>query len=95
MNGSTTVPPPVGDDASAPSPARSGLSRYVRANGIRRYAVGGANSWAEHVADGMRPAAPGVQTAVIPGAGHRVAEHGPQAMLEALDTFLAPYRAAA
>jgi pimeloyl-ACP methyl ester carboxylesterase len=54
--------------------------------------IGGVNSWAEHVADGMRPAAPGVQTAVIPGAGHWVAEQAPGAMLDTLTAFLASSR---
>jgi pimeloyl-ACP methyl ester carboxylesterase len=30
---------------------------------------------------------------VIPGSGHWVAEQSPEQMLDALDTFLAPYRA--
>jgi len=51
--------------------------------------IGGVNSWGDHVADGMRPAAPDVQTAVIPGAGHWVAEQAPTAMLDTLATFWA------
>jgi pimeloyl-ACP methyl ester carboxylesterase len=34
-----------------------------------------------------------VETAVIPGAGHWVAEQAPEEMLAVLTAFLAPYRA--
>lgn len=57
--------------------------------------IGGVNSWAEHVAEGMHPAATDVQSAVIPDAGHWVAEQGPDELLSALTAFLAPYRTAA
>jgi len=39
----------------------------------------------------MKPAADDVQTVVIPGAGHWVAEQAPE-QLAALTAFLAPYR---
>jgi pimeloyl-ACP methyl ester carboxylesterase len=42
----------------------------------------------------MMLAAGNVQTVVIPGAGHWVAEQAPAQMLAALTAFLAPYRAA-
>jgi pimeloyl-ACP methyl ester carboxylesterase len=54
--------------------------------------IGGENSWGEHAGHGMEPAANDVQTAVIPGAGHWVAEQAPEEMLAALTAFLAPYR---
>jgi pimeloyl-ACP methyl ester carboxylesterase len=57
--------------------------------------IGGVNSWGTNVAEGMLPAAPGVQTAVIPGAGHWIAEQNAVGTLDALTGFLAPYRAAA
>jgi pimeloyl-ACP methyl ester carboxylesterase len=57
--------------------------------------IGGANSWAEHVAEGMRPATTDVETAIIPNAGHWVAEQNPAGMIEALTTFLASYRVVA
>ena len=38
----------------------------------------------------MKPAAAHVQTVVIPGSGHWVAEQAPEEMLEALGTLLAP-----
>ena len=40
----------------------------------------------------MKPAADDVQTVVIPGAGHWVAEQAPEEMLAALTGFLASYR---
>jgi len=55
-------------------------------------AIGGAKSWSEMVGN---VAANDVQTVVIPGVGHWVAEQAPEEMLAALGTFLAPYRAAA
>jgi pimeloyl-ACP methyl ester carboxylesterase len=54
-------------------------------------AIGGADSWGDMVG---HLAADDVQTVVIPGAGHWVAEQAPEAMLAALTEFLAPYRAA-
>jgi pimeloyl-ACP methyl ester carboxylesterase len=56
--------------------------------------IGGENSWGPLAGEAMRAAATDVQTLVIPGAGHWVAEQAPEEMLEALGTFLAPYRAA-
>jgi pimeloyl-ACP methyl ester carboxylesterase len=53
---------------------------------------GGAASWGEAAGNGMKPAANDVQTVVIPGAGHWVAEMAPEAMLAAMTAFLAPYR---
>jgi pimeloyl-ACP methyl ester carboxylesterase len=55
-------------------------------------AIGGAESWGEEVGNGMKPAADDVQSVVIPGAGHWVAEQAPEEMLAALTAFLAPYR---
>jgi pimeloyl-ACP methyl ester carboxylesterase len=55
---------------------------------------GGAESWGEEAGNGMKPAAAHVQTVVIPGAGHWVAEQAPDRMLAALNAFLAPYREA-
>ena len=55
-------------------------------------AIGGAASYGEHVGDAMKPLADDVQSVVIPGAGHWVAEEAPEEMLAALTAFLAPYR---
>lgn len=57
--------------------------------------IGGENSWGALPADGMKPLANDVQTVVIPGVGHWVAEQAPEEVLAALTAFLAPYRAAA
>jgi pimeloyl-ACP methyl ester carboxylesterase len=55
-------------------------------------AMGGVNSWGGHVAEGMLPAATQVTPAIIPGAGHWIAEQASAATVAALTTFLAPYR---
>ena len=55
-------------------------------------AIGGEASFGEHVAEAVQVVADDVQSVVIPGTGHFVAEEAPDAMLEALTTFLAPYR---
>ena len=55
-------------------------------------AIGGAASYGDHVAEAMKPLADDVQSVVIPGAGHWVAEQAPDEMLAALTAFLAPYR---
>jgi len=56
-------------------------------------AIGGEASYGDHVAEAMRNLADDVQTAVIPGTGHWVAEDAPEATLAALTAFLAPYAA--
>jgi pimeloyl-ACP methyl ester carboxylesterase len=58
-------------------------------------AIGGEESWGAAVGKSMEPLATDVQSVVIPGAGHWVAEQAPKEMLAALTAFLAPYRAAA
>ena len=55
-------------------------------------AIGGAESSGEGVGNTMKLAADDVQTLVIPGCGHWVAEQAPEQLLAALTTFLAPYR---
>jgi pimeloyl-ACP methyl ester carboxylesterase len=55
-------------------------------------AIGGAESYGDHVAEAMSIVADDVQSVVIPGAGHWVAEEAPGEMLAALTAFLAPYR---
>jgi pimeloyl-ACP methyl ester carboxylesterase len=52
--------------------------------------IGGENGWGADAAGGIRRAAPDVQTLVIPGTGHWVAEQAPDQMLHALQTFLSP-----
>jgi pimeloyl-ACP methyl ester carboxylesterase len=58
-------------------------------------AIGGEKSWGELAGQGIEPAANDVQTVVIPGVGHWVAEQAPEEMLAALTAFLGPYRDAA
>src|SRR5215831_17721164 len=55
-------------------------------------AIGGAESTGEAPGNTMKLAADDVQTHVIPGCGHWVAEQAPQELLAALTAFLAPYR---
>ncbi len=55
-------------------------------------AIGGAESWGEAV--GKVPA-DDLQTVVIPGHGHWLAETAPEETLAALAPFLAPFRDAA
>jgi pimeloyl-ACP methyl ester carboxylesterase len=53
--------------------------------------IGGENSWGPLAGLAMTPAAVDVQTVVIPGCGHWVAEHAPDELLAALSAFLDPY----
>ena len=55
-------------------------------------AMGGAESSGAMVADTMKLVADDVQTLVVPGIGHWLAEQAPEQMLAALSAFLAPYR---
>jgi pimeloyl-ACP methyl ester carboxylesterase len=55
-------------------------------------AAGGAESSGAMVADTMQLVADDVQTLVVPGCGHWVAEQAPEELLAALTAFLAPYR---
>jgi len=54
--------------------------------------IGGEQSWGPRAGDAMRPLADDVRTAVIPGAGHWVAEQAPDELVAELSGFLAPYR---
>jgi pimeloyl-ACP methyl ester carboxylesterase len=55
-------------------------------------AIGGEHSLGEQVAATMKLAADDVQTLVIPGCAHWVAEETPQETVDALTAFLAPYQ---
>ena len=55
-------------------------------------AIGGELSYGEHVGEAMGLVAEDVESVVIPGAGHWVAEEAPGEVLAALGPFLAPYR---
>jgi pimeloyl-ACP methyl ester carboxylesterase len=54
--------------------------------------IGGEKSWGMEPARAMTYAATDVQSAVIPGVGHWVAEQAPEQMVETISAFLAPYR---
>jgi pimeloyl-ACP methyl ester carboxylesterase len=55
-------------------------------------AMGGAESLGAMVADTMKLTADDVQTLVIPGIGHWLAEQAPDEMVAALSAFLNPYQ---
>jgi hypothetical protein len=54
--------------------------------------MGGAESSGTMAADTMKLVADDVQTLVIPGIGHWLAEQAPRELVAALTEFLAPYR---
>jgi len=56
-------------------------------------AIGGERSYGSHVAEAMEALASDVTAVVVPGVGHWVAEEAPEALLDALTGFLAPYLA--
>jgi pimeloyl-ACP methyl ester carboxylesterase len=58
-------------------------------------AIGGSESSGEGPGTTMRLVADDVQSVVLQDSGHWVAEQAPEALLEALTGFLAPYREAA
>jgi pimeloyl-ACP methyl ester carboxylesterase len=55
-------------------------------------AMGGEESGGENAANAMKLVADEVESVVLPGSGHWVAEQAPDALLAALTEFLAPYR---
>jgi pimeloyl-ACP methyl ester carboxylesterase len=55
-------------------------------------AMGGAESSGSMAADTMKLTADDVQTFVIPGVGHWLAEQAPDELVAALTEFFAPYR---
>lgn len=55
-------------------------------------AMGGEESGGENAANAMKLVADEVESVVLPGSGHWVAEQAPDALLAALTDFLAPYR---
>jgi pimeloyl-ACP methyl ester carboxylesterase len=55
-------------------------------------AIGGEESSGQSVGNTMKLAADDVQTVVLAGSGHWVAEQAPEELLTALTAFLAPYR---
>jgi pimeloyl-ACP methyl ester carboxylesterase len=55
-------------------------------------AIGGSEGYGETAANTMKLAADEVQSVVIDGCGHYCLEEAPEAVVDALATFLAPYR---
>jgi pimeloyl-ACP methyl ester carboxylesterase len=55
-------------------------------------AMGGEESGGENAANAMKVVADDVQSVVLAGSGHWVAEQAPDQLLDALTAFLAPYR---
>ncbi|WP_421741585.1 alpha/beta fold hydrolase [Cellulomonas sp.] len=55
--------------------------------------IGGEASWGATVAGALSAVAEDVETFVVPGTGHWVAEAAPEALLGALSSFLAPFGA--
>jgi pimeloyl-ACP methyl ester carboxylesterase len=64
--------------------------RATRALSMPVLTIAGAASFGPLVGEAMSHLATDVQSVVIPGAGHWVAEEAPKEMLTALNTFLAP-----
>jgi pimeloyl-ACP methyl ester carboxylesterase len=75
-----------------PATSAENEQRKTRRLTLPVLAIGGAESSGQRVGNTMKLAADDVQTLVIPGCGHWVAEQAPQELLAALTAFLAPYR---
>jgi pimeloyl-ACP methyl ester carboxylesterase len=76
-----------------PTTAAQNEQRKTRRLTLPVLAIGGAESSGEVVGSTMKLAADDVQTVVLTGSGHWVAEQAPEQLLAALTAFLAPYRA--
>jgi pimeloyl-ACP methyl ester carboxylesterase len=72
--------------------AAQNLERKTRRLQMPVLAMGGEQSVGSRAADTMKLTADDVQTLVIPGIGHWLAEQAPDALVAALDEFLASYR---
>jgi pimeloyl-ACP methyl ester carboxylesterase len=77
-----------------PATSAQNAERKKRRLAIPVLAIGGAESVAEGAGSTMRLVADDVQTVVLSGAAHWVAEQSPEELLAALTPFLAPYIAA-
>ena len=75
-----------------PATSAQNEQRKTRRLALPVLAIGGAESSGEGAGNTMKLAADNVQTLVIPGCGHWVAEQAPEQLLDALTTFLAPHR---
>ena len=75
-----------------PTTSAQNEQRKTRPLTLPVLAIGGAESSGEGPGNTMKLAADDVQTLVLPGCGHWVAEQAPQELLAALTAFLTPYR---
>src|SRR6516165_9711821 len=75
-----------------PTTTAQNQQRKTRRLTVPVLAIGGAESTGEAPVNTMKLTADDVQTLVIPGCAHWVAEQAPDQLLAALTTFLAPYR---
>ncbi len=75
-----------------PTSSAQNEQRKTRRLTLPVLAIGGAESSGEGVGNTMRLVADDVQSLVIPGCGHWVAEQAPEELLAALTAFLTPYR---
>jgi pimeloyl-ACP methyl ester carboxylesterase len=75
-----------------PTTIAQNQERKARRLAMPVLAIGGAESAGASVGSTMQLASDDVQTVVLPGSGHWVAEQAPGDLLAALTTFLAPYR---
>jgi pimeloyl-ACP methyl ester carboxylesterase len=72
--------------------AAQNAERVTRRLPMPVLAMGGAESGGTMAADTMKLAADDVQTLVVPGIGHWLAEQAPDEIVVALTDFLGPYR---
>src|SRR5579859_4355864 len=77
---------------ASPASTAQNEQRKTRRLTLPVLAIGGAESSGAGVGNTMKLTADDVQTLVIPGCGHWVAEQAPDELLAALTAFLAPYR---
>jgi pimeloyl-ACP methyl ester carboxylesterase len=75
-----------------PTTSAQNEQRKTRRLTLPVLAIGGAESSGEGPGNTMKLVADDVQTMVLTGSGHWVAEQAPEQLLAALTTFLAPYR---
>jgi pimeloyl-ACP methyl ester carboxylesterase len=75
-----------------PTTSAQNEQRKIRRLTLPVLAIGGAESSGEGPGNTMKLAADDVQTVVLTGSGHWVAEQAPDQLLAALTAFLAPYR---
>src|SRR5215471_11833892 len=75
-----------------PTSTKQNAQRKTRRLTLPVLAIGGEESTGEGVGNTMKLVADDVQSVVLTGSGHWVAEQAPEQLLAALTTFLAPYR---